>query len=196
LLGEERTCLRTPWGTRSRAMTSDRRPHRLWCAVGRRSLVGGAGGLVVRHLALRRLLELMVLAVGGRQGGRDPGPPPPAGRPSSPAPTASAPAQRPRAAGGAQPPVAQVPMVDLHGHAPDAAWMAPPHGAPALDLSSAGARPAIGPLDSYVRHDNRHRPHRSLDLSAPERSERHREPEPLVAGQLRRRDVLGGLIHE
>jgi hypothetical protein len=36
------------------------------------------------------------------------------------------------------------PMVDLHGHARDAAWMPPPHGGPALDLSSAGTRPAIG----------------------------------------------------
>jgi hypothetical protein len=45
-------------------------------------------------------------------------------------------------------------------------------------------------------HYNRHRPHRSLGLSAPERSERNREAEPVVAGQLRRRDVLGGLIHE
>jgi hypothetical protein len=33
-------------------------------------------------------------------------------------------------------------------------------------------------------------------LLAPQCSERYREPEPLVAGQLRRRDVLGGLIHE
>jgi hypothetical protein len=36
-------------------------PHRLWCAVVRCSRVGGAGGLVVVDLALRRVLELMVL---------------------------------------------------------------------------------------------------------------------------------------
>jgi putative transposase len=35
-------------------------------------------------------------------------------------------------------------MVDLGGHARDAAWMAPPHGGSALDLPSAEARPAIG----------------------------------------------------
>jgi putative transposase len=51
-------------------------------------------------------------------------------------------------------------------------------------------------LGIHARHYNRHRPHRSLDLSAPERSEGYREAEPLIAGQLRRRDVLGGLIHE
>jgi putative transposase len=60
----------------------------------------------------------------------------------------------------------------------------------------AGRRQLVRVLHLYVEHYHRHRPHRSLGLSAPERSERHREPEPLVAGQLRRRDVLGGLIHE
>ena len=51
-------------------------------------------------------------------------------------------------------------------------------------------------LGIYAWHCNRHRPHGSLDLSAPQRSEGYREAEPLIAGQLRRRDVLGGLIHE
>jgi hypothetical protein len=63
-------------------------------------------------------------------------------------------------------------------------------------LLIGGRRQLLGILGIYTRHDNRHRPHRSLDLSAPERSERYREAEPLVAEQLRRRNVLGGLIHE
>jgi transposase InsO family protein len=63
-------------------------------------------------------------------------------------------------------------------------------------LLITGRRQLLRVLHHYVEHYNRHRPHRSLGLSAPERSERYREPEPLVAGQLRRRDVLGGLIHE
>jgi putative transposase len=63
-------------------------------------------------------------------------------------------------------------------------------------LLIGGRRHLLGVLSIYTRHYNRHRPHRSLDLSAPERSERYREAEPLVAEQLRRRDVLGGLIHE
>jgi putative transposase len=34
--------------------------------------------------------------------------------------------------------------VDLRGHAPDAAWMAPPHGAPALDLPTLPrGRPSV-----------------------------------------------------
>jgi putative transposase len=85
-----------------------------------------------------------LLAVDGCQRGRDPGPPPPAGNPAPPPPRPQAPAQRPRAPCGAQPPPPQAAMVDLHGHARDAAWMAPAHGAPALELPSAGARPAIG----------------------------------------------------
>jgi putative transposase len=63
-------------------------------------------------------------------------------------------------------------------------------------LLIGGRRHLLGVLGIYTRHYNRHRPHRSLDLSAPERLERYREAEPLVAEQLRRRDVLGGLIHE
>ena len=62
-------------------------------------------------------------------------------------------------------------------------------------LLIGGRRHLLGVLGIYTRHDNRHRPHRSFDLSALERPERYREAEPLVADQLRRRDVLGGLIH-
>jgi putative transposase len=63
-------------------------------------------------------------------------------------------------------------------------------------LLITGRRQLLHVLHSYLRHYNRHRPHRSLDLSAPQRSERKCEVEPVVSGQLRRRDVLGGLIHE
>jgi transposase InsO family protein len=63
-------------------------------------------------------------------------------------------------------------------------------------LLITGRRQLLRVLHHYVEHYNRHRPHRSLGLSAPERSERCRKAEPLVAGQLRRRDILGGLIHE
>jgi transposase InsO family protein len=63
-------------------------------------------------------------------------------------------------------------------------------------LLITGRRQLLAVLHSYLEHYNRHRPHRSLGLSAPERSERNREAEPVVSGQLRRRDVLGGLIHE
>jgi transposase InsO family protein len=63
-------------------------------------------------------------------------------------------------------------------------------------LLITGRRQLLAVLHSYLEHYNRHRPHRSLGLSTPERSERNREAEPVVSGQLRRRDVLGGLIHE
>ena len=48
-------------------------------------------------------------------------------------------------------------------------------------------------LRVYRRHDNEHRPHRSLDLLPPN----GREPTPMNTPiDLHRRDLLGGLIHE
>jgi putative transposase len=48
-------------------------------------------------------------------------------------------------------------------------------------------------LRIYRRHYNEHRPHRALRLQPPE----GRDPRPLNAtDRLRRRDLLGGLIHE
>ena len=51
-------------------------------------------------------------------------------------------------------------------------------------------------LRAFVGHDNGHRPHRALDLAAPERTPLKR---PIAAGPaaaVNRRDRLGGLIHE
>jgi putative transposase len=49
-------------------------------------------------------------------------------------------------------------------------------------------------LREYVRHYNQQRPHRSLALAVPE----PQEPSSLQVNlrEVRRRDVLGGLIHE
>lgn len=50
-------------------------------------------------------------------------------------------------------------------------------------------------LREYVMHDNQKRPHRALDLAAPDGSNGpQRVPHDLA--DVRRRDVLGGLIHE
>jgi putative transposase len=50
-------------------------------------------------------------------------------------------------------------------------------------------------LRTYVRHYNQARPHRGLDLKTPEP-----RPDPLspraYGARVRRRNVLGGLIHE
>jgi transposase InsO family protein len=53
----------------------------------------------------------------------------------------------------------------------------------------------------YARHYNRHRPHRSLDqrpalAKPPPIGERAPSSEPLQLDRLRRRDRLGGLLHE
>ena len=53
-------------------------------------------------------------------------------------------------------------------------------------------------LRVYVRHFNQQRPHRALDLRAPERGS-GTDPSPtatLYPLRIRRRDLLGGLLHE
>ncbi len=51
-------------------------------------------------------------------------------------------------------------------------------------------------LSIYVQHYNEQRPHRALDLQTPDPSRlasTHGQPAPTA---IRRRDLLGGLIHE
>jgi hypothetical protein len=52
-------------------------------------------------------------------------------------------------------------------------------------------------LDEYVGHFNRHRPHRARNLRPPDHDDGITVPvtDPAVA-RIRRRKVLGGLIHE
>ncbi len=49
-------------------------------------------------------------------------------------------------------------------------------------------------LATYVEHYNTHRPHRGLDLASPDAPPLH--PSEARTGDVRRRDVLSGLIHE
>jgi putative transposase len=57
-----------------------------------------------------------------------------------------------------------------------------------------GRRHLLRLLRGYVRHYNEQRPHRSLALAVPEARE---QSAPRVnPREVRRRDVLGGLIHE
>jgi transposase InsO family protein len=55
-------------------------------------------------------------------------------------------------------------------------------------------RHAAAVLAEYERHFNRHRPHRTLGQAAPLRPLPNRRPRHDV--QVRRRDRLGGLLHE
>jgi putative transposase len=50
-------------------------------------------------------------------------------------------------------------------------------------------------LPAYIQHYNAHRPHRSLNQQPPELSETAPSPVTNISS-VRRRDVLGGLIHE
>jgi len=60
-----------------------------------------------------------------------------------------------------------------------------------------GRRHLEGVLDEYVRHYNDERPHRSLDLRPPTVTSAESAPHVVaVANAVRRRDRLGGLVHE
>lgn len=62
-----------------------------------------------------------------------------------------------------------------------------------------GRRQLEHALRIYIRHYNQARPHRALDLKPPDpipHSPAATESTPLVAPQVTRRDLLGGLIHE
>ena len=51
-------------------------------------------------------------------------------------------------------------------------------------------------LPVYVRHYNEHRPHRSLDQGSPIEALPPESEASVALDSVRRRDVLGGLIHE
>ena len=55
-------------------------------------------------------------------------------------------------------------------------------------------RHAAAVLQRYARHYNDHRPHRALSQAAPLRPLPHRTASEIH--HVRRRDLLGGLIHE
>jgi len=59
-----------------------------------------------------------------------------------------------------------------------------------------GRRHLARVLQIYVEHYNAHRPHRSLDQCPPTCSVPTRERHAVHLGRIRRRDLLGGLIHE
>ncbi len=59
-----------------------------------------------------------------------------------------------------------------------------------------GRRHLLGLLRGYVRHYNQQRPHRGLALAVPEPEAREQRSPQGNPRELRRRDVLGGLIHE
>jgi putative transposase len=63
-------------------------------------------------------------------------------------------------------------------------------------LLIVGPQQLVRVLRRYVQHYNQHRPHRSLAHATPVPSYRAEARDAPNLGRLRRRDVLGGLIHE
>lgn len=57
-----------------------------------------------------------------------------------------------------------------------------------------GRRHLVRLLSAYERHYNSHRPHRGIDLAAPETIDV--APIQVPTGRIQRRGVLGGLINE
>ena len=61
----------------------------------------------------------------------------------------------------------------------------------------AGPRHLRAVLDEYVAHCNRHRPHRARNLRPPDAGDTATAPvTDSAAVRIRRRAILGGLIHE
>jgi putative transposase len=61
----------------------------------------------------------------------------------------------------------------------------------------AGPRRLRAVLDEYAAHYNQHRPHRALNLRPPDCGDSVTAPvTDLATARIRRRKVLGGLIHE
>ena len=61
----------------------------------------------------------------------------------------------------------------------------------------AGPRHLRAVLDEYVAHYNRHRPHRARNLRPPDAGDTATAPvTDLAAARIRRRNILGGLIHQ
>ena len=61
----------------------------------------------------------------------------------------------------------------------------------------AGPRHLRAVIDAYVAHYNRHRPHRARNLRPPDHDDSTTVPvADLAMARIRRRKVLGGLIHE
>ena len=61
-------------------------------------------------------------------------------------------------------------------------------------LLIGGHRQLHGVLRVFIEHYNRERPHRSLGLAPPEVT--RPVPPPSASGRVKRRDRLGGLVHE
>jgi hypothetical protein len=61
----------------------------------------------------------------------------------------------------------------------------------------AGPRHLRAVLDEYAVHYNQHRPHRARSLRPPDAGDTATAPvADLAAARIRRREILGGLIHE
>jgi hypothetical protein len=69
-------------------------------------------------------------------------------------------------------------------------------GSVSISYLIVGRQQLVRVLRRYVEHYNQRRPHRGLAHATPVPSERAETRSGPNDGRLRRRDILGGLIHE
>jgi putative transposase len=92
--------------------------------------------------------------------------------------------------------VIRTPVQALRANADAERWVATVR-AECLDwMLVLGRRHLVGLLRAYVRHYNHQRPHRGLALAVPNARDQDRGSMPIRPPEVRRRDVLSGLIHQ
>jgi hypothetical protein len=92
--------------------------------------------------------------------------------------------------------VVKIPLRSLSANAYAERWVRTARSEVTDRLLIVGPRHLRAVLDEYVAHYNRHRPHRARNLRPPDRADITAPVTDLTTAQIRRRKVLGGLIHE
>ena len=93
--------------------------------------------------------------------------------------------------------VVKIPPRSLRANAYAERWVRTARAEVTDRVLISGPRHLRAVLDEYVTHYNRHRPHRARSLRPPDCDDITMAPVTnLAAARIRRREVLGGLIHE
>jgi putative transposase len=97
---------------------------------------------------------------------------------------------------GARIKVVKIPLRSPSANAYAERWVRTARSEVTDRLLIVGPRHLRAVLDEYVAHYNRHRPHRAQNLWPPDRADIRAPVTDLTTARIRRRKVLGGLIHE
>jgi putative transposase len=93
--------------------------------------------------------------------------------------------------------VVKIPLRSPRANAYSERWVRTARAEVTDRMLIAGPRHLRTVLDAYVVHFNHHRPHRARNLRPPDHDDSITAPvTDLAAARIRRRKILGGLIHE